>query len=259
MDYIKQINAFWEKLTTDMNLKTSSGFVYMALLQINNRTGWKSNFKAVRSDIMLMANIANVKTYYTCLNELVNGGYITYKPGPNQYVSAEFRIEILYNASPVAKPKNGTAYGEAHGTATGEPTGTATGTIHKHINNKTNKPINNIERGTVAQTKFSPPPINDLKTFFIDKIPESNWSLETCEVEANKFFNFYESKNWYVGKNKMVKWKSAASGWISRTNQFNNGKAKSTKQTISEKQESRNELGNLANNVLTAIAAKHSS
>ena len=35
-------------------------------------------------------------------------------------------------------------------------------------------------------------------------------------VEAEKFWNFYDSKNWMVGKNKMKKWQSAASGWISR-------------------------------------------
>ncbi|MDB4351955.1 hypothetical protein OAA60_00815 [Porticoccaceae bacterium] len=37
-------------------------------------------------------------------------------------------------------------------------------------------------------------------------------------AEAHKFINFYESKNWYVGKNKMVSWKGAASNWMRRVN-----------------------------------------
>lgn len=41
-------------------------------------------------------------------------------------------------------------------------------------------------------------------------------SKESTSVEAQKFFNFYDSKGWKVGKNKMEKWKSAASGWITR-------------------------------------------
>ena len=33
------------------------------------------------------------------------------------------------------------------------------------------------------------------------------------EGEAEKFINFYESKNWMVGKTKMCKWRSAAANW----------------------------------------------
>lgn len=42
-------------------------------------------------------------------------------------------------------------------------------------------------------------------------------SKESSSIEAQKFFNFYDSKGWKVGKNKMEKWKSAASGWITRS------------------------------------------
>lgn len=35
----------------------------------------------------------------------------------------------------------------------------------------------------------------------------------TCPVEAEVFMDFYESKNWYVGKNKMVDWKAAVRTW----------------------------------------------
>ena len=32
-------------------------------------------------------------------------------------------------------------------------------------------------------------------------------------VDPEEFIDFYESKNWMVGKNKMAKWKAAASRW----------------------------------------------
>lgn len=35
-------------------------------------------------------------------------------------------------------------------------------------------------------------------------------------VDAEEFFNFYESKGWMVGKNPMKKWRAAVSGWNSR-------------------------------------------
>jgi hypothetical protein len=35
-------------------------------------------------------------------------------------------------------------------------------------------------------------------------------------VSAETFINFYESKDWYVGKNKMKSWKAAVRNWESR-------------------------------------------
>ena len=37
--------------------------------------------------------------------------------------------------------------------------------------------------------------------------------------EGEKFYYFYESKGWNVGKTKMKDWKMAASGWLARKNQ----------------------------------------
>ena len=38
----------------------------------------------------------------------------------------------------------------------------------------------------------------------------------SSKVEGEKFYYFYESKGWKVGKAKMKNWKMSASGWISR-------------------------------------------
>jgi hypothetical protein len=32
-------------------------------------------------------------------------------------------------------------------------------------------------------------------------------------MQADKFWNFYESKNWMIGKNKMKNWKAAIKTW----------------------------------------------
>lgn len=36
--------------------------------------------------------------------------------------------------------------------------------------------------------------------------------------EGEKFFNFYESKGWMIGRNKMKDWNAAARNWIKRNN-----------------------------------------
>lgn len=36
----------------------------------------------------------------------------------------------------------------------------------------------------------------------------------TADAEARRFFQFYDSKGWKVGKSPMVKWRSAAANWL---------------------------------------------
>lgn len=59
-----------------------------------------------------------------------------------------------------------------------------------------------------GRSVFVIPSPEDLVSYFESK--ESN------SIEAKKFFDYYESNGWKVGKNKMKKWQSAASGWITR-------------------------------------------
>jgi ligand-binding sensor protein len=39
-------------------------------------------------------------------------------------------------------------------------------------------------------------------------------SEKAYNVDAERFFNFYQSKGWYVGKNKMKDWKAAVRTWV---------------------------------------------
>ena len=55
------------------------------------------------------------------------------------------------------------------------------------------------------------------------KIPTIKEIEEYCNerknnVNSNKFFNFYESKGWLVGKNKMKNWKAAVRTWENNNN-----------------------------------------
>lgn len=46
----------------------------------------------------------------------------------------------------------------------------------------------------------------------------SDYCLERKnDVEANKFYDFYESKGWMVGKNKMKDWRACVRTWESKT------------------------------------------
>ena len=59
-----------------------------------------------------------------------------------------------------------------------------------------------------APSRFTPPSDIETVSYFESK--------GSTAIEAERFWLFYDSKNWMVGKTKMKKWKSSASGWIAR-------------------------------------------
>jgi hypothetical protein len=77
------------------------------------------------------------------------------------------------------------------------------------VTNKT--PIETPKNNT---GRFTPPTRQELIDYCEEK--------ELFYLDPDDFINFYESKNWMVGKNKMVRWKASASRW-------NNGEKKKQK------------------------------
>ena len=53
-------------------------------------------------------------------------------------------------------------------------------------------------------TRFNPPNIEEIKQYCEER---------KNHIDAIQFFNFYESKNWMIGKNKMKNWKAAIRTW----------------------------------------------
>ena len=70
-----------------------------------------------------------------------------------------------------------------------------------------------LERVKNKATRFIKPTIDEIKTFLNDQEYETD-----TDRYADRFYNFYESKGWKVGKEKMKDWKAAIRGWLSRDN-----------------------------------------
>jgi uncharacterized protein YdaU (DUF1376 family) len=56
-----------------------------------------------------------------------------------------------------------------------------------------------------TRQRFVPPTLQEVEVRCAE--------IELPLIEAQKFINYYESKNWIVGKTKMHSWKSALTGW----------------------------------------------
>lgn len=72
-------------------------------------------------------------------------------------------------------------------------------------NDKNDKNIRkDIPKGISKRKNFTPPTIDEIAEYCRER--KNN-------VSPEKFFDFYESKGWMVGKNKMKDWKAAVRTW----------------------------------------------
>ena len=59
---------------------------------------------------------------------------------------------------------------------------------------------NTITNTIIRDKKFKPPTVQEVEEY-------------SSTIDAERFCDFYESKGWLIGKNKMKCWKSAARNW----------------------------------------------
>jgi hypothetical protein len=90
------------------------------------------------------------------------------------------------------------------------------------------------DKDIIEDFDFKKPTLEDCIKLFISKT-QNNWAEHYATKSANIFYNFYESKNWMVGKNKMKSLSHAISGWIARDNKPELSTTKSMEQIIEEK------------------------
>ena len=87
--------------------------------------------------------------------------------------------------------------------------------IDKDIDKEEDKDIDKEYIKESKKKSFTKPTIDEIKEY----CKERNNS-----VNADAFFDFYESKNWYVGKNKMQDWKAAIRTWEQRVKKVSKNK-----------------------------------
>lgn len=62
------------------------------------------------------------------------------------------------------------------------------------------------------EKRFTPPSVEEVNSYILEK---------GYDVDAEAFVSFYESKGWFVGKNKMKSWKAALVTWnLNKRNRY---------------------------------------
>lgn len=95
---------------------------------------------------------------------------------------------------------------------------------NENVNN--NNIYNKEGYGEKVKRNFSPPTLQDIREYCIER---------NNNVDPETFFDFYESKGWMVGKNKMKDWKAAVRTWEKNDNNRRGSKGSSYLDAISNR------------------------
>ena len=247
MNYIKHLTAFFEKVSQEYDLNPTHISLYVALFQSWNYNRFQNPVSICRGEIMRISKIASFATYHKCIKDLDAKGYIKYEPSYNPFKGSLVHIIDLTEELKVKKNSNKTKVKNEqvneqvielptdqavnkHQTST-EQALVSSININKHIkhykhdiehtkNKNENNLLNNLEneekklrKKKKNQVDSTIPILENVISFF----QENNHS----QIEAEKFFNYFESNGWLVGgKTKMKNWKAAAKNWMLNSNKY---------------------------------------
>ena len=245
MNYIKHLSGFFEKVASDYDLNPTHISLYMAIFQLWNQNRFQNPIGITRDELMRISKIASSATYHKCMKDLTANKYVIYKPSYNPFKGSTLEvINLDHYTKPILKKDirklktqqknkqlikqvNEQVNEQVSEQVNEQPIEQVLNKVlNKHQTSSKHVPyINNINitnsknfvngrtQKKVKISKEIPENFEEVKLFFEEK---------NCpNVEAEKFFNHFQSNGWLVGgKSKMKDWKAAARNWILNLEKF---------------------------------------
>ncbi|MCD7972474.1 MAG: hypothetical protein LUG18_07375 [Candidatus Azobacteroides sp.] len=192
MNYIELINHFWA-VHEEQTFRTVEVALYFYLLKVNNACLWKKYFR--RNNRKVEADLGiSFNTLKEARNNLKEAGLIDFR-------SISGNGNVTYTLRQTSSDSDEVSFEDIDEVPVDLFTRLATG---KDKPNQTKQKKEKEEKEVLL--RFSPPSMEEVKLYFREK----GLSEALATGRAERFYHFYDSKNWMVGKNKMANWKSAA-------------------------------------------------
>jgi hypothetical protein len=216
--------------------------LYLWIVELNNRLGWKSEIGVPTQATMDGLSIGNKQTYYSALRDLEQWGFIRIvEAARNQFSST------IVSVSRVEKDTAPTTALDTALTQHSSSTIVGSVLIDKPTNKETNKQ-RNVKQG------FTPPTVNEVEGFMSERNAAANsrWIPARVTTEAKGFYDYYTSQGWKVGRNPMRDWQAAARNWMNNAEKYDkNGKFTRKNNTV----DSVNRAQELATEALSFLRA----
>ncbi|MGE0932163.1 hypothetical protein ACOXY6_14980 [Cytophagales bacterium EPR-FJ-38] len=226
MNYIKLLNAAFEKFYFDDRLNPTHISLYMALFQEWNSCRFMDEFYVNRRDVMRCAKIGSKSTYHRCIVELDSWQYLSYFPSNNPYKGSKIKMAIIGTSdeplvgqyNPILEQLAEQYYHPTNGQAVYQ---------HRPIDGQALvSNTNNIKQENYIK---QPKGRQSVVLFFEEKGFDAD--------EGKKFFEHYHVREWQTSDGKEIRdWRAVAINWMDRTEVFDDENTPNKKQA-SQKQD----------------------
>ena len=230
MNYILQLSGFFQKVAVDNRLNPTHVSLYMAVFQFWNAERFQNPVSISRQELMRISKISAKATYHKCIKDLHNFGYIQYLPSYNPFKgSLVYLFDFQSSARLVVVPDRTnieTSIEQAlvpyinninslNTNIENEETQSKNDIVLKVSKNKVKVVEVNGEKipqepkinKRNSRALVSPPDIAAVQNYFLEQ--------KSTEIEAEKFYNYFQSNGWKVGgKAPMQDWQAAARNWV---------------------------------------------
>ena len=231
MNYILHLSGFFQKVAVDNRLNPTHVSLYMAVFQFWNAERFQNPVSISRQELMRISKISAKATYHKCIKDLHNYGYIQYMPSYNPFkgslvylfdfqtsarlVGVQDRTNIETSIEQALVPYINKNINSLNENIEKEDTQSKNDIVLKVSKNRVKVVEVNGEKTQQnpkvnkrnSRVLFSPP----------DKAAAQNYFLKqkSSEIEAEKFYNYFQSNGWKVGgKAPMQDWQAAARNWL---------------------------------------------
>ncbi len=93
MEQVKELTSFYSAIKSDHRIGPTHISLYMALFQFYNLNRLENPIQITRTTVMEVAKISGLATYHKCMRDLVEYGYIDYRPSYNPVINS--RVYLL--------------------------------------------------------------------------------------------------------------------------------------------------------------------
>jgi len=220
MNYIKLLNAAFEKFYFDDRLNPTHISLYMALFQEWNSSRFADEMFVNRRDLMRAAKIGSKSTYHRCIVELNDWQYLSYFPSNNPYKGSKIKMAIIGTSdesqtgqyNPILEQlaeqyyPRGVPLDEHHHPTNGQA-------LHQHRPTNGQAVVSTTNNTKQENSIKQPKDCQAVIDFFIER----NFDLG----EADKFYSHYAERDWRTGDDEPIRdWRSVAINWMDRTELF---------------------------------------
>lgn len=204
MNYILHLNNFMERAEQDRWLTPHHHYIYMVLFQLWNKLGFTQSFTICRDVIMKKAKIGSKDTYYKCLKDLRDGGYLYYES--SRYVRPTITMIPLHTAVPDSGkvvPDSGNNHAPKAGTPAPD-SGILQHPVPGNINQTTIK--EDLNQRSNARASPDVPSLEEVRQYYLN--------AKRSAIDAEKFWYHYEAFDWCPGGNPVRNWRALAEKWM---------------------------------------------